>query len=125
MIVFTDGDDTASRKHTLASAIQYARQRNIPLHTVALSDGVNLGVLSRMAGETGGSLSHARDARRLISYYGALGPYLSGAGVFYRATWRVLAQGGSFSFRRGAGMYDHIEVEIPGTNISLPFRLDF
>ena len=124
VIVFTDGEDTASSA-TLSSAIQYARQRSIPLHTVALSRNVDIGVLSRMAGETGGSLTYATDARRLISYYGALGPYLSGAGQFYRTTWSVSAQGGSFDFRRGSAMYDYIEVEIPGSNIHLPFRLTF
>ena len=124
VIVFTDGEDTASSA-TLSSAIQYATQRNIPLHTVALSRGVDIGVLSRMAGETGGSLTYAADARRLISYYGALGPYLSGTGTFYRTTWSVLAQGGSFNFNRGSWMYDYIEIEIPGSNIHLPFRLDF
>ena len=124
VIVFTDGEDTASST-TLSSAIQYAKQRNVPLHTVALSRGVDIGVLSRMAGETGGSLTYATDARRLISYYGALGTYLSGAGRFYRTTWSVRAQGGNFSFNRGGAMYDYVEIEIPGSNISLPFRLSF
>ena len=124
VIVFTDGEDTSSSA-SLSSAIQYAKQRNIPLHTVALSSGVDIGVLSRMAGETGGSLTYATDARRLISYYGALGPYLSGAGRFYRTTWSVLARGGSFNFNRGNTMTDYVEIEIPGTNIYLPFRLAF
>ena len=124
VIVFTDGEDSGNGA-TLSDAIQYARQRGIPLHTVALSRGVNIGVLSRMAGETGGSLTYATDARRLISYYGALGPYLSGAGRFYRITWSVRARGGSFSFNRGGSMYDFVEIEIPGSNIWLPFRLSF
>ena len=124
VIVFTDGKNT-SGSATLSGAIQYAKQRNIPLHTVALSRGVDIGVLSRMAGETGGSLTHADDARRLISYYGALGPYLSGTGTFYRTTWSVLAQGGSFNFNRGSWMSTDLEIEIPGSNIYLPFRLDF
>ena len=124
VIIFTDGEDTASST-SLDDAIQYARQESIPLHTVALSRGVDIGVLSRMAGETGGSLTYATDARRLISYYGALGTYLAGAGRFYRTTWSVLAQGGSFNFSRGRGMYDYIEIKIPGSNIYLPFRLTF
>ena len=124
VIVFTDGEDTASSA-TLGSAIQYAKQLNIPLHTVALSRGVDIGVLSRMAAETGGSLTYATDARRLISYYGALGPYLSGTGTFYRTTWSLLARGGSFNFSRGSSIYDYIEIEIPGSNIHLPFRLSF
>ncbi len=124
VIVFTDGKDTASST-TLSNVIQYAKQRNVPLHTVALSRGVDIRVLSRMAGETGGSLTYATDVRRLISYYGALGPYLSGAGRFYRTTWSVLAQGGSFSFNRGWRTYHYVEIEIPGSNIYLPFRLSF
>lgn len=124
VIVFTDGRNTSSTA-TLSSAIQHARQHRIPLHTVALSHGVDIGVLSEMAGETGGSLTYATDARRLISYYGALGPYLAGSGRFYRTTWSVLARGGSFSFNQGGSMYDYIEIEIPGSNIWLPFRLEF
>ena len=124
VVVFTDGDDTSSSSD-LSDAIQYARQRGVPLHTVALSQGVDIGVLSRMAAETGGSLTHAADARRLISYYGALGPYLSGSGLFYRTTWALRAHGGTFNLSRGSGLQHTVEIEIPGTNIYLPFRLSF
>ena len=124
VLVFTDGEDTAS-SGTLDQIIRYANQHDVPLHTIALSNGVNMAVLSQMAGETGGSLARAVDARRLISYYGALGPYLSGSGQFYRSTWNVLLSGGSFRLGSGAWITSSIEVEIPGSDIYLPFRLDF
>ena len=125
VIVFTDGNDTASRNWNLDQVISYARRRGVPLHTIALSNNVSMAVLSKMAGKTGGSLAKAVDARRLVSYYGALGQYLSGSGRFYRTTWNMLLKGGSFRLGRNAWITSHIEVEIPGSNIYLPFRLDF
>ena len=125
VIVFTDGNDTASRHWNLDEVISYARRRKVPLHIIALSNNVSMAVLSKMAGETGGSLARAIDARRLVSYYGALGKYLSGSGRFYRTTWNMLLSGGSFRLGRNAWVTHHIEVEIPGSNIFLPFRLDF
>ena len=101
------------------------RSRRVPLHAIALSNNVSMAVLSKMAGETGGSVARATDARRLVSYYGALGKYLSGAGRFYRTTWDLALSGGSFRLGRNAWITSHIEVEIPGSNIYLPFRLDF
>ncbi|MDE0001882.1 MAG: VWA domain-containing protein [Rhodospirillaceae bacterium] len=124
VIVFSDGEDTSSTA-SLDDAISYATQRSVPLHTIALSTDADIGVLSKMAGQTGGSLAFASDARRLISYYGALGPYLSGSGQFYRTTWRLMLQGGSFTLGRGAWLTRHVRINIPGSDIFLPFRLDF
>ena len=124
VLLFTDGEDTASR-YSLQDAVAEARRRRVALHTIALSDSVNFFVLARMARETGGAMAFARDARRLISYYGALGKYLSGAGRFYRTTWQANLRGGSFRFRRGAAMSSYMRINIPGSSISLPFVVAF
>ena len=67
VLVFTDGDDTASDS-TLDDAIGATVAQDIPLHTVGLSDGVNVDVLLRMADETNGSFVQAAEARQLMSY---------------------------------------------------------
>ena len=72
VIVFTDGEDTASTAD-LDDAVDTANAHNVPLHTIALASGVDMNVLSRLAGATGGALARASDAKRLVSYYGALG----------------------------------------------------
>lgn len=124
VIVFTDGDDTASSA-SLDDAVASANRRNVPLHTIALSSGVDLGVLAELAGATGGSLALASDAKRLVSYYGALGPYLSGTAQYYRTAWQVNLSGGTDRFRRGGWIRTSVAVNAPGGVIYIPFRLDF
>ena len=123
VIVFTDGQDTASSA-SLDDAVRVANQHNVPLHTVALASGVDMSVLSDMAGRTGGALARASDAKRLISYYGSLGPYLSGTAVFYRTTWQVSFMGGR-GMGTGGWMTSCVRVSIPGGTMCVPFRLDF
>lgn len=124
VIVFTDGEDTASTA-SLDDAIATANRNNVPLHTIALSTGVDLGVLSQMAGRTGGALARASDAKRLISYYGALGPFLSGSATFYRTSWKMSFTGGNQRLGRGAWITSCVRVSAPGGTICVPFRLEF
>ena len=124
VLVFTDGQDTASNS-TEDDAIGAATRRGIPLHTIALSQGVDLGVLSRLAGETEGSLTRATNAGALISYYGALGPFLSGSSRFYRTKWRVSLSGGRMRFGPGAWFTYGVLVALPGGVQFVPFRVDF
>ena len=125
VIVFTDGENTDSGT-SLEEAIDYANQQGVPLHTVALSSGADLSVLAQMAGETGGSLALATDALQLISYYGALGSYLSGSAQFYRTSWTMRLVGGSGSSRLGPGTWvrSSIAVNAPGGVIYIPFRIE-
>lgn len=124
VIVFTDGEDTASSA-SLDDAVNLANSRAVPLHTIALSSGVDLGVLSELAGATGGSLALASDAKRLVSYYGALGPYLSGTAQYYRTAWQVELSGGTDRFGRGGWLRTSVAVNAPGGVVRIPFRLDF
>ena len=124
VIVFTDGEDTNSTA-TLDDAVEWANSRNVSLHSIALAQGVDLNVLSRLAGATGGSFAQAFEAEQLISYYGALGPYLSGTARYYRTVWRVDHHGGTTGFRAGDSIRTSVAVRVPGGVIHLPFRLDF
>ena len=126
VIIFTDGEDTDS-SNTLDAAVNTANNNSVKLHTVALSSGVDLGVLTRLAGETGGSLAQANDARRLISYYGALGSYLSGAGMYYQTAWRMNITGSNTSYSLGPGgwVQNSIAIDAPGGVIYVPFRINF
>ena len=109
------------------SFVNAANNNSVKLHTVALASGVDLGVLARLAGETGGSLARAHDARRLISYYGALGSYLSGTGMYYRTAWRMNVTGSntSFTLGRGGWVQYSIAINAPGGVIYVPFRINF
>ncbi len=126
VIVFTDGRDTTSSR-TIDDAIGYAISRQVPLHTIALSDGVNTGVLSKMARETGGSFAKASDVRQLISHYGVLGRYLSGSGTYYRTEWRMTPhEGGNLSFGEGDILTSCIAIAVPGgRSMEVPFSLEF
>ena len=124
VLVFTDGQDTASHS-TEDDAIGAATSRGIPLHTIALSKGVDLSVLSRLAGETEGSLTYATNAGALISYYGALGAFLSGSSQFYRTKWRVSLSGGRMRFGPGASFRTGVLVALPSGIQYMPFRVDF
>ena len=125
VIVFTDGEDTDSSS-SLDAAISYSKSSQVPLHTIALSYGVNVSVLSRMAGETGGSFAMATDVRQLISYYGVLGRYLGGSGTFYRTRWQMKPHSGaSFSYSSGDTESSCIAVDAPGGRVEVPFLLEF
>lgn len=120
VLVFTDGQDNAGR-HFLEDAIDASVSAGIPLHTIALSDSVDFGVLSALAGQTGGSLTYATNASELISYYGALGSFLSGASTFYRTKWRVTLSGGTFRFQSGTSFRSGVLVALSDGVKWIPF----
>ena len=124
VLVFTDGNDTASST-SLDEAIGFANQHGVSLHTVALSSGVDLTILAQMAARTGGSLTSAHDARQLISYYGALGPFLSGSAEFYRTVWTLNLVGGSNTLRPGYWIRTSVVINTSGGRLSVPFLLRF
>ena len=124
VLVFTDGEDTSSSS-SLDDAIGSANQHGVSLHTVALSRGVDLTVLAQMAARTGGSLTSAHDARQLISYYGALGPFLSGSAEFYRTVWRMNLVGGSHTLSPGYWIRTSVRINTSGGTLSVPFLLRF
>ena len=123
ILVFTDGEDTTSR-NSLDDAINYANSRGVPLHTVALSTGVDLQVLGEMAGRTDGSLTFASDARQLISYYGSLGPFLSGSAQFYRTHWRMTWVSGT-PVNRIDWLHTNMSINTPHGRVPLVIYIDF
>ena len=132
VLVFTDGEDSTSNT-SLEDAISFATNNSVPLHTVALSNGVDISVLTEMATRTGGSLSYASDARQVISYYGALGAFLSGSQNFHRTSWRVRITpnstvsfpGALDQFGPGASISGNVTISNPSVTLYAPFRLTF
>ena len=125
VLVFTDGRDTSSTA-SLDEAIDFANQNGVSLHTVALSRSVDLTVLAQMAARTGGSLTSVHDARQLISYYGALGPFLSGSAQFYRTVWRMNLVGSSrTTLRPGYWIRTNVRISTSGRVFYVPFLLRF
>jgi len=123
ILVFTDGQNNAGRAD-LDDAIDYANSRGIPLHTIALSTGVDLEVLGEMAAGTGGSMTLASDARQLVSYYGALGPFLSGSAQFYRTIWTMYRISGT-PFTRLDWVQTSMTINTPDGPVRVPLFLDF
>ena len=122
VLVFTDGVDTASRQD-LDQVVDFATEHDVEIHVVTLSRRVDLAALTRLAAQTGGSLSTAYDPLALISYYGAMGPFLAGSGQRYRTTWRLSLGGGAL--RPGHWFSHSMVVTTPGGTTWVPFRLDF
>lgn len=124
VVVFTDGMDTSSTK-SIDQAIADAKSRSVELHTVGLSDSIDMDVLLKMALETGGSFMFADDARRLITYYGNLGNVLNGTASFYRTSWNVVVSGGSYQFGPGSWFLSSMRVETPQGTLLVPFMVRF
>ena len=124
VLVLTGGNDAGST-HSLDQAVERANQQGVTLHAVALSNSANLTVLADMAARTGGSISRAADARRLVSYYGAIGSLLSGSAQFYRTTWTLSLVGGNFELYAGYWIRTLVTINTPDGTLRVPFRLDF
>ncbi|WP_011299034.1 vWA domain-containing protein [Cupriavidus necator] len=78
LIVLTDGNDTAS-KMPPERAADIAKQRHVTVHTIGIGDPsaegeqrVDLGVLQRMAAQTGGRYFFGADQNSLESIYATL-----------------------------------------------------
>ena len=125
VVVFTDGRDDRSTAAP-EEVIEFASEHAVALYPVALSNGADAPALAEMAGETGGSFSIAYDPRQLISYYGALGPVLAGAGEFYRTTWRLTLVGGTFDLcSSDYWISTFVVIDTPDGTVHVPFRLNF
>ena len=122
LLVFTDGQDNDS-SHSLEDAVDTSISTGIPLHTIALSDSVDFGVLAALAGQTDGSLTYATNASELISYYGALGSVLNGTSTFYRTNWRASLSGGNFRFQSGTQITSGVVVALPDGVRWIPFYI--
>ena len=122
VLVFTDGRDTASTS-SMEEVIDFAIEYGVEIHPVTLSGDVDIAALSQIAARTGGSLSSADDARRLISHYGAMGPLLAGSAQFYRTTWSMSLVGGEVY--PGYWISTSVFIDTPGGTVFVPFRLDF
>lgn len=122
VIVFTDGQNTSGGV-SIDELIGNARSKNIQLHTVGLSQGVNKNVLARMAGETEGAFIFASDALQLITAFGTLGDLLSGTGQIYTVAWEASRPS---SWGNNVHIGNSVLVSIPGSTdpIELPFLIN-
>ena len=125
LLVVSAGNDTGSSSYSLDQAVEHAIEQGVAIHAVALSREVNLAMLADMAGRTGGSISHAADARQLVSHYGAIGSLLAGSAQFYRTTWTLSLVGGDRDLYAGYWISTSVRIDTPGGTLSVPFRLNF
>lgn len=110
LLLFTDGDDTASTKKA-GDVINQAAGANVPIYAVGLRDG-NQGILYAMAVQTGGAFFFASDASSLVSTYGSLGALLGGrAGTYTVQIKRTLS--GPATFAAGSGSFNTVTVTPP------------
>ena len=119
IVLFTDGQDTEGGV-SLDQIIDRANKNNIQIYTVGLSQDVEVGVLSKMAQETGGAFIWAENARQLISGFGTLGNLLSGEAPYYQTQWEVTTT----SSLKGTGAIVVVDVVVALPNDD-PFIVPF
>lgn len=118
VIVFTDGEDNMGGN--INDVINYAKTKKLPLFTVGLSRSVDVGVLSRMASETGGAFFWAQNAKQLISSFSTLGRLLANNTHLYRTTWSVEKSSGEW--KTGDTITATIKITLPsGEIVDSPF----
>ncbi len=77
IVLLTDGEDTASKNHTLDESLEAARQVNVPIFAIGLqSEGFLPEVLERSAQETGGLYLFAPSPEELAALYMKIGGQL-------------------------------------------------
>jgi von Willebrand factor type A domain len=119
VVLFTDGENNGGSYKENTENL--SRQKNIPIFTVGLSNGVNFDVLNSMALNTGGSFMWAKDAKQLISYFGTLGNLLRGNADYYTLTFQATAN--SF-YTNGTLLY--LQVTLPnGKKFLMPYIVRF
>ncbi len=85
LVVFTDGDDTAS-SHSEAQVIAQAHGVGVRIFTIGLSNAVNLPVLSNIAQQTDGAFFYAPDIGAMISAFRGMNHLLTGSYTVYDCT---------------------------------------
>ena len=68
VIVFTDGDDTASH-NTVDSVIRLAKEKSVPVYTIGVGRQLKESSLRRIANETGGTYHHIDDISSMSRIY--------------------------------------------------------
>jgi hypothetical protein len=120
VIVFTDGEDTEGG-YSLPEVTAYAVSRRVKLYTVGLSNGVDVGVLADMAGQTDGAFMWADDAKQLITMFGTLGDLLEGTATLYKLRCNAVARG---DWTSGSAVTAYLQVTLPaGGTVRVPFKI--
>ncbi len=77
IVLLTDGEDTASKNHTLDESLAAAKQVNVPIFAIGLqSEGFMPEILERSAQETGGQYLFAPSPEELAALYMKIGGQL-------------------------------------------------
>jgi uncharacterized protein with von Willebrand factor type A (vWA) domain len=120
VIVFTDGEDTASGS-TLGEVISQAVNLGVRVYPVGLKE-VNLEKLTEMAQGTGGAFMWATDARQLVALYGTLANILRNEVLVYQTRWSVTRNGSAFT--SGSWFSTSVVVDVPNHGkLGAPFRV--
>jgi hypothetical protein len=125
LLVFTDGaDTTCSNADTCRSlrerTIQGARQAQMRLFTIGLSQGIDVATLGELADRTGGAFLYADNAAQVLSLYGSVGKLMSLSLPTYRLRWTVQAAAGA-AFRPGDTLVGKVQVSAAGSQFDVPF----
>ena len=121
IMTFTDGEDTEGG-YTSQQVIDNAIAKNVKLFNVGLGSA-QIQTLSNQAAATGGAFMFAQDARQLISMFGNLGKLLNGTAQYYRTSWKITRNSGSF----GTGILSHkVRIVLPyNMEVSVPFSISY
>ncbi len=85
LLVFSDGEDTASTRSSPADVMAAARNAGVPVYSINLRNS-NSQQLDAIALGTGGSVFSTDDVQQLIAFYRTLGQLLSGQSVDCRVS---------------------------------------
>ncbi len=121
IVAFTDGVDTDGGV-SINDIISSACSNKVQIFTIGLSEGVDDGVLSKLAFETGGAVMLAQDALQLVSLYNSLGDLLHSNARFYHLQMKVKRSSGSWN--AGNTIAGEIELFLSeGWKIIYPFSI--
>lgn len=122
VLVFTDGDDTAS-KSSESQVIQQALNGSVKLFTIGLSDGVNHRVLANLARRTGGAYFQANQVGSAISAFRGMNQLLTGS--YHRYDCKNSLTVTVPADQTPGWMSTSIGVTVAGKRVWTPLRLDF
>lgn len=122
VLTFTDGEDNASGSITNTIVTNNAVSKNIKLFNIGLGSA-SMDALQQQALASKGAFMFAEDAPQLISMFGNLGKLLNKTAVYYKTTWRLTKNAGSF----GTGTYTlSVKVSLPyGGTIEIPYLIKY
>jgi hypothetical protein len=120
IIAFTDGKDTGFSPNLL-DVIDKAKQNDMEVFTIGLSNDIEFASMGYLANETNGAFMWAQDVKQLVSIFGNVGDLLHGSAIVYKLTYSASTPSPlSSNF-----IYNNtIEVNMDDKTISIPFIIN-